>query len=108
FDLSIFFIGVTCCRLLVLFLLSIYFFLNDPPTTEIYTLSLHDALPIWRTQSSGTKSAAAIAPRVAFLEPLTATAPCRRWPPSMSRVLALRCAMAKETGVGSRQGQAVV
>src|SRR5438445_2481889 len=27
------------------------FFFNDPPTTEIYTLSLHDALPIlWRGQ----------------------------------------------------------
>src|SRR5438309_11952808 len=25
---------------------SIYFFFNDTPTTEIYTLSLHDALPI--------------------------------------------------------------
>src|SRR5690348_17418699 len=24
----------------------LYFFFNDPPTTEIYTLSLHDALPI--------------------------------------------------------------
>src|SRR5262245_65831276 len=23
------------------------FFFNDPPTTEIYTLSLHDALPIF-------------------------------------------------------------
>src|SRR5438105_9265805 len=23
-----------------------FFFFNDPPTTEIYTLSLHDALPI--------------------------------------------------------------
>ena len=23
-----------------------YFFFNDPATTEIYTLSLHDALPI--------------------------------------------------------------
>src|SRR5690606_39741593 len=22
-------------------------FFNEPPTTEIYTLSLHDALPIW-------------------------------------------------------------
>src|SRR5947199_10404966 len=29
------------------------FFFNDPPTTEIYTLSLHDALPICgdRTQN---------------------------------------------------------
>src|SRR5580704_19369034 len=25
------------------------FFFNDPATTEIYTLSLHDALPIYRT-----------------------------------------------------------
>src|SRR5205085_9581654 len=25
-----------------------FFFFNDPATTEIYTLSLHDALPIWR------------------------------------------------------------
>src|SRR5690349_22494237 len=24
-----------------------YFFINTPPTTEIYTLSLHDALPIY-------------------------------------------------------------
>src|SRR5437773_10699037 len=27
-------------------LLSTFFFFNDPATTEIYTLSLHDALPI--------------------------------------------------------------
>src|SRR5947209_9606395 len=26
--------------------LSFFFFFNDPATTEIYTLSLHDALPI--------------------------------------------------------------
>src|SRR5206468_11186179 len=26
----------------------VFFFFHDPPTTEIYTLSLHDALPIWR------------------------------------------------------------
>ena len=25
---------------------SVFFFFNDPATTEIYTLSLHDALPI--------------------------------------------------------------
>src|SRR3712207_8655109 len=25
-----------------------FFFLNDTATTEIYTLPLHDALPIWR------------------------------------------------------------
>src|SRR5256885_12083285 len=37
---------------------SFFFFFNDTATTEIYTLSLHDALPIWsrdnaRTDSSG-------------------------------------------------------
>src|SRR5437879_11660250 len=29
-----------------LIFLPFFFFFNDPPTTEIYTLSLHDALPI--------------------------------------------------------------
>src|SRR5438067_12402168 len=27
----------------------LFFFFIDPATTEIYTLSLHDALPIWAT-----------------------------------------------------------
>src|SRR5688572_31833101 len=30
------------------------FFFNDTATTEIYTLSLHDALPIWRCRPSST------------------------------------------------------
>src|SRR6516162_9616921 len=30
------------------FVISFFFFFNDPATTEIYTLSLHDALPISR------------------------------------------------------------
>ena len=29
------------------------FFFNDTATTEIYTLSLHDALPIWWVAGSG-------------------------------------------------------
>src|SRR3712207_6950970 len=28
-----------------------FFFFNDTATTEIYTLSLHDALPIWRASA---------------------------------------------------------
>src|SRR5712664_4840942 len=28
--------------------ITVFFFFNDTATTEIYTLSLHDALPIWR------------------------------------------------------------
>src|SRR5437773_4657083 len=34
-----------------LFSLSLFFSFTDPPTTEIYTLSLHDALPIFRDKS---------------------------------------------------------
>ena len=33
------------------------FFFNDPATTEIYTLSLHDALPIYATNDAWPKSA---------------------------------------------------
>src|SRR5204862_649695 len=35
------------CPSILLLLHSFFFFLNDTPTTEIYTLSLHDALPIY-------------------------------------------------------------
>src|SRR5690242_21294481 len=35
--------------------LSLFFF-NDPATTEIYTLSLHDALPIYSAPRSSTGS----------------------------------------------------
>src|SRR2546422_3987974 len=30
-----------------------FFFFNDTATTEIYTLSLHDALPIWAPSGGG-------------------------------------------------------
>src|SRR2546426_12649100 len=38
---------------LVLFL---FFFFNDTATTEIYTLSLHDALPIWFKRERGSST----------------------------------------------------
>src|SRR6202022_5057206 len=31
-----------------------FFFFNDTATTEIYTLSLHDALPIWPSASGAS------------------------------------------------------
>ena len=33
-----------------------FFFFNDTATTEIYTLSLHDALPIWRCRNENRGS----------------------------------------------------
>src|SRR5690349_23490460 len=41
---------MSCTTLIFLF----FFFFNDPATTEIYTLSLHDALPICRRAPGGT------------------------------------------------------
>src|SRR5215813_14695448 len=35
----------------------IFFFFNDTATTEIYTLSLHDALPTWATGRGRSPSA---------------------------------------------------
>src|SRR3712207_7769479 len=40
------------------------FFFNDTATTEIYTLSLHDALPIFRARVFSAASAAAVPNRI--------------------------------------------
>src|SRR5437667_11686064 len=40
-------------------LIFFYFFFNDTATTEIYTLSLHDALPIWRATGESSCTSAA-------------------------------------------------
>src|SRR2546429_3415111 len=52
----IMYIILLCNSLLftVMFLKFFFFFFNDTATTEIYTLSLHDALPISRFSSSAT------------------------------------------------------
>ena len=39
-------IAVLECRLISSYCVTVVFFFNDTATTEIYTLSLHDALPI--------------------------------------------------------------
>ena len=41
--------------MILLLLLLFFFFFNDTATTEIYTLSLHDALPIYQTFCKSTK-----------------------------------------------------
>src|ERR1022692_3393670 len=37
-----------------------FFFFNDPATTEIYTLSLHDPLPIYQSSPSATGNPATV------------------------------------------------
>src|SRR3712207_9477939 len=55
-----------------------FFFFNDTATTEIYTLSLHDALPISARCRRGSSAARSRSSRRAI--PRTATSrPTRRW-----------------------------
>src|SRR2546426_2069755 len=42
---------------------SLVFFFNDTATTEIYTLSLHDALPIFLAAGSSLTSTSSLSPR---------------------------------------------
>src|SRR2546430_17116551 len=46
------------------YLIIYFFFFNDTATTEIYTLSLHDALPIWSLSSEGDRPVAAAYPNL--------------------------------------------
>src|SRR5688572_31457902 len=50
--LQLYFLNVLCLSS------SFFFFFNDPATTEIYTLSLHDALPILRIGRRSCKPSA--------------------------------------------------
>src|SRR2546430_11088309 len=43
--------------------ISLFFFFNDTATTEIYTLSLHDALPIWHSQARQAAPAGSATPK---------------------------------------------
>src|SRR5438445_2778570 len=45
----------------------VYFSFNDTAPTEIYTLSLHDALPIWGVSFVAVKAALAYATPLAFV-----------------------------------------
>src|SRR5947208_14754816 len=51
-----------------------FFFFNDTPTTEIYTLSLHDALPIWcRARTAFRWTCATSSRRSSFSAPRATT-----------------------------------
>src|SRR5687768_18585548 len=51
-------VSMNIFRASIVFCFFSFFFFNDTATTEIYTLSLHDALPIWyrhRDQPAGRR-----------------------------------------------------
>src|SRR2546429_4581983 len=58
----------------------LFFFFNDPATTEIYTLSLHDALPISTRDGDRDSVSAAAAPHVPTAARGTPRAQCARHP----------------------------
>src|SRR3989442_477479 len=55
-----------------------FFFFNDTATTEIYTLSLHDALPIW---SNTPEVVLAVLEMLVVREESTFTTRVRDWSP---------------------------
>src|SRR2546422_10908880 len=60
--------------LILIFFLFFFFFFNDTATTEIYTLSLHDALPI---SATFTRSSAQAIQKVAAPPPEMPVTPMR-------------------------------
>src|SRR3712207_9104950 len=49
-----------CLTVITVFHLIYFFFFNDTATTEIYTLSLHDALPISEHRDDGRRPVAGV------------------------------------------------
>src|SRR3712207_9046575 len=68
---------LTCCVSWASHSFIFFFFFNDTATTEIYTLSLHDALPIWPGAASGWRSCSPCWRRSTSPAP-----PCCWWPPA--------------------------
>src|SRR5690349_22784715 len=62
----------------MIFMARFHFFFNDTPTTEIYTLSLHDALPILRRRFVGFTVAWVLCAGIALVSGLRVAALKRR------------------------------
>src|SRR3712207_8658715 len=60
-----------------------FFFFNDTATTEIYTLSLHDALPIWESSIDATTSSKRLRIKtIPAVSTATSVPPCSEIPTS--------------------------
>src|SRR2546422_10039250 len=75
------FVTVSCLSFFIFF-----FFFNDTATTEIYTLSLHDALPISRGEQGALRPEARLAPERAAFRKIDLLQRARRQP-ARDRVL---------------------
>src|SRR3712207_9233957 len=77
--------------------LGLLFFFNDTATTEIYTLSLHDALPIWTARRAASSrwrsSATTTGPRAS--DTCSARRPSTTTTPTSARERATWCPSAR-------------
>src|SRR2546430_4886653 len=80
-------------------LLPFFFFFNDTATTEIYTLSLHDALPI------STLALTTPAIMMECVMPSARTSGCRRKYPNPSRMSAYTASERSEEHTSELQSQ---
>src|SRR5260370_23404820 len=65
--------------------MSSFFFFNDTATTEIYTLSLHDALPISHSPGHGKPWSAGACPPIPRTSPRIRRTPHARRPDAIAR-----------------------
>src|SRR5436190_10134581 len=68
---------IHCCELCCCFCIC-YFFFNDTATTEFYTLSLHDALPISSSTLAGSGPSGSVAQAAAASSNAPRAAPDRK------------------------------
>src|SRR5439155_27120301 len=83
-----------------------YFFFNDTATTEIYTLSLHDALPISFTGRSAKIAEPAFFKQIGGGESLATTADWK--PPMRCTILVLKSNETLQLSKYRRDGNALV
>src|SRR2546421_13056094 len=71
--------------------MSFFFFFNDTATTEIYTLSLHDALPISWSGRSPSQAPSPLAPQYARSRGTSCTTPTLSTPPTNAPIDTAYC-----------------
>src|SRR4051812_49596299 len=63
---------------ILLRLVSVFFFFNDTATTEIYTLSLHDALPICEASMAALSASKFVCSAMSLMSPMISPIACVR------------------------------
>src|SRR2546422_9232416 len=81
---------------------SFFFFFNDTATTEIYTLSLHDALPIYNKHATVPVVIQVL--HAGAQQPVTVTINVREHPPAGQGPMGIQARDRKSTRLNSSHG----